>query len=125
MNKKVIMYQKIEEHGKKIAKIFGLKTTDYIKLSKRLFALENKAHRLTTQECNGEIEEAEAEKEYKTITRRLLNILEGNPNGVAVFINGDCRGYALKIKDTCVLSNNLDIFRDWGGYGILAPDFTE
>ena len=125
MTKHELMYKQIEEHGKKIAKIFGLKTTDYIKLSKRLFALENKAHRLTTHECNGKIEEAEAEKERKTITRRLLNILEGNPNGISIFINGDCRGYALKISDTVVLAKHLDIYRDMGGYGILAPDFRK
>jgi len=38
----------------------------------------------------------------------------------AVFINGDPRGYALKIKDEFVRENNLTIYQDWGGYGILA-----
>jgi hypothetical protein len=40
-----------------------------------------------------------------------------------IFLNGDARGYALKIQDDYVRDNNLDIHKDWGGYGILAPEF--
>jgi hypothetical protein len=42
-----------------------------------------------------------------------------------IFANGDPRGYALKIRSEYVKNNNLDIHRDWGGYGIIAPDLRE
>jgi hypothetical protein len=44
---------------------------------------------------------------------------------VPVFVNGDPRGYALKIQDEYVSENSLDIHRDMGGYGILAPDLSD
>lgn len=44
--------------------------------------------------------------------------------GVKVFLNGDARGYALKIHDSYVKEHNLKIHTDWGGYGIIAPDLS-
>ena len=43
---------------------------------------------------------------------------------IPCFINGDCRGYALKIKDQYVRENNLKIQTDFGGYGLIAPDLS-
>lgn len=42
---------------------------------------------------------------------------------IPVSVDGDHRGYALKIKDEYVRAHNLKTHKDWGGYGILAPDF--
>jgi len=36
----------------------------------------------------------------------------------------DPRGYALKLDDEWTRANAPHIHRDWGGYGILAPDLT-
>ena len=49
---------------------------------------------------------------------KLLGQLETDLN------NGDARGYALKIPDNYMRENNIRLFTDWGGNGILAPDFT-
>ena len=38
------------------------------------------------------------------------------------FINTDPRGYALKLNITAIEQAKYDIYRDWGGYGILAPE---
>ena len=43
-------------------------------------------------------------------------------NGPRVFINQDPRGYALKIRTEDAKS--LDIHKDWGGYGIICPEFN-
>ena len=43
---------------------------------------------------------------------------------VAVFVNQDPRGYALKIDDEYMRAHGLDLHRDMGGFGILAPDLT-
>lgn len=42
-----------------------------------------------------------------------------------IFVNCDPRGYALKIPNEYVRGHELDIHKDWGGYGIIAPDLTE
>lgn len=41
---------------------------------------------------------------------------------VPVFINRDPRGYALKIDDGWMREHNAELHRDWGGYGIIAPE---
>jgi hypothetical protein len=43
---------------------------------------------------------------------------------VPMFINRDPRGYSLKIDDEYCREHKLNIHQDWGGYGIIAPDFT-
>jgi len=45
--------------------------------------------------------------------------------GVRVFHNYDARGYALKIEFEDTDKRRYEIYRDWGGYGIIAPDFNE
>ena len=39
-----------------------------------------------------------------------------------MFLNGDARGYALKFTNE--FSKDKDIHKDWGGYGIIAPDYS-
>lgn len=43
---------------------------------------------------------------------------------VPVFINRDPRGYALKIREIWMRNYSGNLHRDWGGYGILAPEIT-
>ena len=52
-----------------------------------------------------------------------MEILKLN-NDFNIFVNGDCRGYALKIFPDFITKNNFKIYLDWGGNGIIAPDFT-
>jgi hypothetical protein len=60
MNKKQIMYNKIQKHGNNLKTIFNL-NTDSVKLCKKLFRLENKAHRLAEDYCNGITDNIESE----------------------------------------------------------------
>jgi hypothetical protein len=43
---------------------------------------------------------------------------------VPIFINRDPRGYALKIDDAWMRETNAALHTDWGGYGIIAPEFN-
>ena len=116
------MYQQIEKHGEDLKVIFNLSTdVDAIKLCKQLFRLENKAHRLAEDDYNGIDVNAEVEKVFKSICK-VLNLK--NIKDFKIFWNNDPRGYALKIHDEFVFKNKLQIHRDWGGNGILAPDFS-
>ena len=116
------IYQQIEKHGEDLKVIFKLSTdVDSIKLCKQLFRLENKAHRLAEDDYNGIDVNAEVEKVLKSVCK-VLNLK--NIKDFKIFWNNDPRGYSLKIDDETVRKNDLKIHRDWGGNGILAPDFS-
>ena len=142
MNAKQRMYQRIEKHGENLKSIFNLESADPIKLSKQLHGLEVKANRAATCLCNtntldrlaltryeeqrGNVKQATEEDQdafFDSILNKVDKILNFRAQGIPVFINHDPRGYALKIKGEYVLENSLDIYRDWGGCGILSPEF--
>ena len=126
MTKKELMYQEIEKHGNNLINVFSLPAdTDPVKLCKKLRRIEKKAENLAVMLCNGAIDSEEMDKLEKPLFTLLEKILAFSYRKIPVFINRDPRGYALKIKDNYVRENNLTIHRDWGGYGIIAPDFRE
>ena len=122
------MYANIERHGNNLLKLFPDTTEkDPIKLCKKLHSLENKAHNLTLDECNtGNSHHVELCNILEKVKRLLFRDTFGSDYELykSVFINGDARGYALKIKDDYIREHNIDLYKDWGGYGIIAPDFT-
>ena len=123
MNKKEILYSRITKHGQDLKAVFNLdRDIDPVKLCKRLLRLETKAHKLAVDFCNGVIDQLEWDKKADQILTKVEAILK---NKKVLFCNGDARGYALKIDDEYLKNNNFNIHRDWGGYGIIAPDFRE
>ena len=123
---KITMYQQIEQHGNNLNAIFNT-GLDSVLLCKKLHSWEKKAHKLCEHECNtGE----DMDIQLSAILTKVKKILFPDTFNAdselykAVFINGDPRGYALKIKSEYVKDNKLSIEQDWGGYGIIAPDFT-
>lgn len=139
MNKPNKMYKNIRLHGESLKKFFNLpEETDAIKLSKSMFSIERKAHHATTCLCNTntlhllelnqytgyDVHQATEEEQdhFFDLIRRRLSRLIGAENMHKIFINYDPRGYALKIKE----EYSKDFYnKDWGGYGILAPNFSE
>lgn len=84
----------------------------------RLRRLEAQAHRLAERMCNGDTDEDATDKEADRILSKVRGILQCDPPGL--FVNFDPRGYALKIQAE---HRPEGIYRDWGGYGIIAPEF--
>ena len=115
--KKAHVYKMIEKHGDNLKAIFNI-DEDSVKLCKRLFRLENKAHKLATDYCNGDFQ-GDIETESNKIVDKAKKILKTNE----IFFNGDARGYALKFNEE--FSKDKYIHNDLGGYGIVAPDFRE
>jgi hypothetical protein len=115
------MYEAITQHGTKLQALFGL-SGDPVELSKKLHSIEVKAHRYAEQECSGEIEQSD--ERDKQILDAVDKITGFRAKGIPVFLNGDPRGYALKIDDAYMRQHNVDLHKDWGGYGIIAPDFA-
>ena len=119
----VKMYRNIFNHGENLKKVFSLPSdTDPVKLCKKLFSLEAKAYKLSMQSCNGDIEMEQWEAETGLILDSVNKILDYKDKGISVFANGDARGYTLKIKAKDTPSY---LFKDWGGFGIIAPDFRD
>lgn len=125
MTKKERLYKRIEKHGEDLNRIFNT-GLDNITLCKKLHRLEVKAHRLATDYCNGEngVNTDNWDSLCEPILKAVDKILHYTEKGYSIYINGDARGYALKIDSDCVRDEHLDIYKDWGGYGILAPDFN-
>lgn len=119
------MYSLIASHGENLRIIFNLQG-DVLPICKKLFALENKANRLMVDHCNGLIDSDTIDYAAEKVFNSLLFILHLNHNSPLakyLIINRDPRGYSLKIASDFVAGNNIAIYRDLGGYGILAPDF--
>jgi hypothetical protein len=112
--------KQIREHGEKLITIFpNAKIKDPILLWECLREIEFVAHRNAEMYCNGEIEADEYCTRAKTALAEVCEVLGDSP--VPVFINGDPRGYALKIKSDWMRFKKADLHKDWGDYGILAP----
>ncbi len=112
----------IREHGRQLQAIFpAVADMDPVKLCKKLRRIEVKANSEAVRYCNGEIDSDEWDAVKDSISASL-GFLKADETGVPVFINGDPRGYALKIDNEWVREHQAQIHRDWGGYGILAPE---
>ncbi len=98
---------------------------DGVQLFEKLRRLELKAHRLRVIGCDRNLttsEESTIDRIEKKV-RDLLPGLNNINNGYHFFINGDPRGYALKLQgpdEGGKLPEGINT--DWGGYGILAPE---
>lgn len=128
MNKRERMNEQIKEHGENLKRAFDIPIVDPDTLARKLHRIELEAHRLAENYCNGT--NNVTTENWEELTEKILdkvdNVTGFKRKGVPVFVNGDARGYALKIHDAWVKgyqSKGGRIYTDWGGYGILAPEF--
>ena len=134
---KVKMYANIEAHGNNLNAIFNTGLNP-VELCKKLNRIEKKAHHAATCLCNTntlhlmelnkytgydvkQVTEAEQDKFFEGIKKQVVKIL-GKEAEKHFFINYDPRGYALKLKSE--FCEGKKIYKDFGGFGIIAPDFT-
>ena len=117
------MIARIEKHGRDLLAIFPeAATRDPVELCKKLRRLEASGNAAATAYCNGDMTDDGFEANKTKILRKATEIL-GAPvlSANSVWFNGDPRGYALKID----MERGQELHRDWGGYGIIAPDLTD
>lgn len=130
-------------HGETVKAVFGLGAeVDPVKLCKQLRKLERQGAALGLRLCNGpEFDPGESETISEGILGKVDALLHFRESGIPVFVNLDPRGYALKIDDTWMRQHMSRLGggtrqkpqdeaccrmrRDWGGYGIIAPDLTD
>ena len=113
----------VRKHGENLKVIFNLPaSTDPVVLCKSLRRYENRASRLSVDYANGVIDGDKFEVESKKILKSVNKLLHNSSGRVKVFVNGDPRGYALKIEDDQMRSKGWNLEHDWGGYGLIAPE---
>lgn len=96
-----------------------------LELYKKLHRLETRVHRENEEDCNGTNGLTEKQEE-KRDAKRFKSYQTLLPGLSGLFINGDPRGYSLKIHVKQVhelRDKGINLYTDFGGYGILAPDF--
>jgi hypothetical protein len=121
--------KQLEAHYKaleKLARVTGDPLADWNgkKLSVALLKLEREGHSKAEDYCNGLINSEEWDTVQDAITERVKKLFGGDlPLGF--FVNGDPRGYALKLNNDTDEQRELildcGLQRDWGGYGLLSP----
>ncbi len=119
--------ERIEEHGRRLLAAFPHATErEPVELCRRLRRLESRGARLAESQCNGPAlgdEEWDAAKE--ALMDKVDALLHFRAAGVPVFVNGDPRGYALKVRAEYMSAHpKIGLPRDWGGYGLIAPEIT-
>lgn len=87
----------------------------------RLRTLEHQAHYLAELYCDGNIIDSQYIPAQAKIESAVHKLCSKKLRGF--FINGDPRGYALKIDMLKIADAPTGLHRDWGNYGILAPEF--
>jgi len=75
--------------------------TEGEEILEKLLSIENKAHRLAEQECNGEVDESYSEKQSELFLKQVKELLPRlfpSAKKSPFFLNGDPRGYSLKCE---------------------------
>lgn len=117
----ILKLRQVNNHISALSTIAKCSEYEAIKLYMSLRRLETRQHRWNENDCNGEPNLSESEEEKrdrktKYAVKKLIPSISG------FFINGDPRGYALKIKSELV-HLYPGLYTDFGGFGILAPEF--
>lgn len=118
----------IDRHVNALAKLLSTSNHEVaMRAYKRLRRVEMEAERAAVAYCS--IPNFDWEKARENVEWKVKKIFGGKlPPGF--FVNGDPRGYALKIDAGQSYESEYHpeyipegLHRDWGGYGILAPEF--
>ena len=118
-----IQRESIERHGLQLLTIFPeAKERNPIKLCTKLRRIQSAVDGPILRHCNVGLSDAEQDRAEIKALDDLDRLLSWRSSGVPVFVNWDPRGYALKIRDEWVRAQGAEIHRDWGGYGIIAPE---
>ena len=94
---------------------------DGLKMWRSLLHIEKRAEAGAMKWSNGDTTEAQWEETRGEVERAVSRVFGRIPTGF--FVNSDPRGYALKLdNDKTTIPEGMH--KDWGGYGILAPEIN-
>ncbi len=122
----------IRQHGELLLAIFPeAAERDPVTLCKKLRTLEGKAARIALRFCNGpEFDYPDqADRKIDGILDRVHQLLGlSDVPHAPIFVNRDPRGYALKVHSEWMDAARgawCRLPKDWGGYGIIAPEIDK
>lgn len=112
------------ETCERLGAYLGMKNPDGKKISVALWKAERIAHDMAEKACSEPVTDAEVMEAHSRSMAIVKLALGAFPPGF--FVNGDPRGYALKIDseqpDGQALIEAVKLHTDMGGYGILSPE---
>ncbi len=113
----------IKKHGRQLLAIFpNAQEQDPVKICKKLRRFEQQANQAAIDLCNIPNYQDKAEAIWAGVAAHVHNLL--GHGGAPIEINRDPRGWALKISDEWMRKHDTRLYKDMGGYGILAPEFN-
>lgn len=107
-------------HIQLLGEMFGFNYLNPYEVFNILLRAEKQAHRQTTKECNQDVSDEDSDNWREKFIARLTKKLGVDKMPEGFVINYDPRGYALKMKEGTFPQG---FWTDFGGYGILAPEF--
>lgn len=129
MTKQQRRTEQLEAHYRSLERLAarcGVANPNGKKLSVALLKLEREAHQAAEDYCNG-VRFQESEEAWDNFTESIKEEVQAlfKQNLDGFFVNGDPRGYALKIQTEQMKAyETIRLHQDWGGYGILSPEIT-
>ena len=120
---------KIIAHGDSLLEIFpDAIIKEPTILYRELRKIEKTLHQIAERDCNYGVNIRVKNNAHKKAMAGLVKLLRPSDEAKEAFIfNGDPRGYALKLDETWtreLRAAGRIIASDWGGYGLLAPEFN-
>ena len=113
----------IINHGQNLKAIFPDCKLDPLALCRRLRRVEARISAVAVRACNVGMSDAAWDKALTAALSDVAELL--GAGGPPIHVNGDPRGYALKIDDSWMAAHpDARLHRDWGGYGIIAPEIS-
>ena len=110
------------------------------RISVALLKLEREAHAGATAMCNGEVYEVPGDPrfdfcadenawdQFTALIEERVAAVFGGHTPAGLYVNGDARGYALKVDPDDAAGKELiaavGMHTDWGRNGILSPEIT-
>ena len=109
-------------HLNNLAVIFGVSYEEIKVIFKELKGIEMNGHKNAEAYCNGVINADGWDACCDHLLRDLKRLISNKELLREIHLNGDPRGYFLKIDCDYVKRKEMTIEKDWGGYGIICPE---
>ncbi len=107
------------KHLNQLLPIIGCAPDEIKVIYKQLKDLEHKGHKAAEDYCN--LANFEISPILDDIKLRLKILIKNGDTLKNIHLNTDPRGYFLKLSDDYMRANKIEMYRDWGGYGIFCP----
>jgi hypothetical protein len=124
MNAKTL--EAVEKHGRQLLALFpNTAEKNPVALCKKLRRIETAIAPIILRNCNEGVPDDEMDHATSMAQIRagaILGLDKYQIEETGLRINRDPRGYALKFGSEWAADKA--IYKDWGGYGIVAPDLT-